>query len=58
MMKALGHFKQDYNYKEMLEYIVNYCKKFNSNGKLNEYIIKILRGIQKLRRVVFPKQSN
>ena len=30
----------------------------STNDKLNDYILKILRGIQKIRRMIFPMQSN
>lgn len=42
----------------MLNYIVFYDSKLSTNDKLNDYILKILRGIQKIRRVIFPMQSN
>jgi hypothetical protein len=42
----------------MLQYIVFYDTKLSTNDKLNDYILKILRGIQKIRRMVFPIQTN
>jgi hypothetical protein len=42
----------------MIEYIVYYKDKLSTNDKLNDYILKILRGIQKIRRIIFPLQSN
>jgi hypothetical protein len=42
----------------MLKYIVDYQNKHSTNDKLNDYILKILRGIQKIRRTIFPLQSN
>lgn len=42
----------------MIQYIVFYKDKLSTNDKLNDYILKILRGIQKIRRVIFPMQAN
>jgi hypothetical protein len=42
----------------MLQYIVFYDNKMSTNDKLNDYILKVLRGIQKIRRMIFPMQSN
>ena len=42
----------------MLNYIVFYDSKMSTNDKLNDYILKVLRGIQKIRRIIFPMQSN
>jgi len=42
----------------MLQYIVFYDEKISTNDKLNDYILKVLRGIQKIRRMIFPMQSN
>lgn len=39
----------------MLEYIVAYKIKFSSDQKVNDYLIKILRGIQRIRKILFPK---
>jgi hypothetical protein len=30
----------------------------STNDKLNDYILKVLRGIQKIRRLIFPLQGN
>ncbi len=35
-----------------------YESKLSTNDKLNDYILKVLRGIQKIRRIIFPMQSN
>lgn len=42
----------------MLQYIVFHDSKLSTNDKLNDYILKILRGIQKIRRIIFPLQNN
>jgi hypothetical protein len=42
----------------MLLYKVFYDDKLSTNDKRNDYILKILRGIQKIRRMIFPMQSN
>ena len=47
-----------YQYEDMLEYIVEFDKKFSTDGKVNEYLIKVLRGIQRIRKILFPKQNN
>jgi len=39
----------------MLEYIVAYKIKFSTDQKVNDYLIKILRGIQRIRKILFPK---
>ena len=57
-MKNFNKLKENYAYEDMLHYIVFYDQKLSTNDKLNDYILKILRGIQKIRRVIFPMQSN
>lgn len=42
----------------MLNYILFYDDKLSTNDKLNHYILKILRGIQKIRKTIYPLQSN
>lgn len=42
----------------MLKYIVEYNKKYSTDQKLNDYLFKVLRGIQKLRRTIYPEQCN
>ncbi len=42
----------------MLQYVVFYEAKLSTNDKLNAYILKILRGVQKIRRLIYPMQSN
>jgi hypothetical protein len=42
----------------MLGYIIDYGKKFSTDEKLNDYTRKILRGIQRVRRILFPSQIN
>lgn len=42
----------------MLNYILYYDNKLSTNDKLNQYILKILRGIQKIRKTIYPIQSN
>ena len=42
----------------MLKYIVEYGKKYSSHDKLNDYLFKVLRGIQKLRRIIWPQLCN
>ena len=42
----------------MLEYIVSFEKKFSTESKVNEYLIKVLRGIQRIRKILFPQQNN
>ena len=42
----------------MVKYIVDYDKKYSTNQKLNDYLFKVLRGIQKLRRTIYPEQCN
>lgn len=29
--------------------------KFSTDSKVNEYLIKVLRGIQRIRKILFPK---
>lgn len=42
----------------MVKYMVEYEKKFSTDQKLNDYLFKVLRGIQKLRRTIYPEQCN
>jgi hypothetical protein len=42
----------------MVRYIVDHGKKYSTNEKLNDYLFKVLRGIQKLRRTIYPEQCN
>lgn len=42
----------------MLKYIVDYGKKYSTNEKLNDYLFKVLRGVQKIKRVIYPDQCN
>lgn len=39
----------------MLEYIVVFKNKFSTDTKVNDYLIKILRGIQRIRKILFPR---
>lgn len=58
LLKNLGLLQTHYQYEDMLEYIVSFEKKFSTEGKVNEYLIKVLRGIQRIRKIIFPKQNN
>lgn len=42
----------------MLNYMLFYDSKLSTNDKLNQYILKVLRGIQKIRKTIYPIQSN
>lgn len=42
----------------MVKYVVEYNRKFSTDQKLNEFLFKVLRGIQKLRRTIYPDQCN
>lgn len=42
----------------MLNYIVVFREKLSTNDKVNDYLIKVLRGIQRIRKILFPKQNN
>jgi hypothetical protein len=57
-MKNFNKLKENYAYEDMLNYIVFYDAKLSTNDKLNHNMLKILRGIQKIRRIIFPMQSN
>lgn len=57
-MKSLDKLKQNYSYEDMLNYILFYDSKLSTNDKLNQYILKVLRGIQKIRKTIYPIQSN
>lgn len=54
-MKNLGYIQASYEYEEMLEYIVVFKNKFSTDTKVNDYLIKILRGIQRIRKILFPR---
>jgi hypothetical protein len=54
-MKSRGYLQTTYGYEEMLEYITVFKKKFSTNEKVNEYLIKLLRGIHRIRKMLFPK---
>lgn len=54
-MKNLGYLQASYEYEEMLEYIVVFKNKFSTDTKVNDYLIKILRGIQRIRKILFPR---
>lgn len=58
MLRVLGGLSENYSYEEMVKYIVDHDKKFSTNEKLNDYLFKVLRGIQKLRRTIHPEQCN
>jgi poly-D-alanine transfer protein DltD len=58
VLKTLGGLSENYSYEEMVRYIVDYGKKLSTNQKLNDYLFKVLRGIQKLRRTLYPEQCN
>lgn len=57
-MKSLNKLKENYSYEDMLNYILFYDSKLSTNDKLNQYILKVLRGIQKIRKTIYPIQSN
>jgi hypothetical protein len=57
-MKCLGNLTENYSYEDMLKYIVDYGKKYCTNEKLNDFLFKVLRGVQKIKRVLWPDQCN
>lgn len=57
-MKSLNKLKENYSYEDMLNYMLFYDSKLSTNDKLNQYILKVLRGIQKIRKTIYPIQSN
>lgn len=57
-MRSVGYLQGSYEYEKMLEYIVVFENKFSNNSKVNDYLIKILRGIQRIRKILFPKTSS
>lgn len=58
IMRSVGYLQGSYEYEKMLEYIVVFENKFSNNSKVNDYLIKILRGIQRIRKILFPKTSS
>ena len=42
----------------MLDYVVAFREKTSTNDKVNDYLIKVLRGIMRIRKILFPKQNN
>jgi len=54
MLRVQGGLSENYSYEEMVKYIVDHGKKYSTNEKLNDYMFKVLRGIQKLRRTIYP----
>ena len=54
-MQNLGLMKGSYEYTEMLDYIVVYREKLSTDHKVYEYLIKVLRGIEKIRKILFPR---
>jgi len=42
----------------MLRYMVDHSKNFSTNEKLNDFLFKVLRGVQKIKRVIYPDQCN
>ena len=39
----------------MLDYIVVYREKLSTDHKGYDYLIKVLRGIEKIRKILFPR---
>ncbi len=58
LLKMVGCLNENYSYEEMVKYVVEYNRKFSTDQKLNDYLYKVLRGIQKLRRTIYPDQCN
>ncbi len=42
----------------MLKYMVDHSKNFSTNDKINDFLFKVLRGVQKIKRVIYPDQCN
>lgn len=57
-MRVFGNLQENYSYDSMLKYIVDYGKKYSTNEKLNDHLFKVLRGVQKIKRVIYPEQCN
>lgn len=55
VMKNIGYLQGNYEYEKMLEHIVVFESKFSTDSKVNDYLIKILRGVQRIRKILFPK---
>lgn len=54
-MRNIGYLQGNYEYEKMLEHIVVFENKFSTDSKVNDYLIKILRGVQRIRKILFPK---
>lgn len=54
-MKNIGYLQTNYGYEQMLEHIVVFENKLSTDSKVNDYLIKILRGIQRIRKILFPR---
>ena len=54
-MKSLGHFEGSYDYEQMLDNIRIFRDKFSTEHKVNNYLIKVLRRVDRIRKIVFPR---
>ena len=53
-MKNLGMIKGDYCYSDMIDYILFYKESLSSEHKVYEYLIKLLRGVERIRNILMP----
>ena len=58
LMKCTGNLAENYSYEEMLRYVFEHKRRYSTDDKLNEFLFKVLRGVQKIKREIAPDQCN
>lgn len=54
VLKTIGCLNENYSYEEMIRCIGQYERTYSTDDKLNDYLFKVLGGVQKLKRTIYP----